>query len=65
MRGAVKVELQRLDRDMREGRLSPDVAMATSRDVKERLELLESAQGDEAERDLRAWLLERASLPSS
>jgi DNA primase len=65
MRSAVKVELQRLDRDMREGRLGPEVAMATSRDVKERLELLESAQGDVAELDLRAWLLERASLPSS
>jgi len=65
MRSAVKGELQRLDRDMREGRLSPDVAMATSRDVKERLELLESTQGDVAERDLRAWLIERASLPSS
>jgi hypothetical protein len=39
--------------------------MATTRDVKERLELLETAQGDEAERDLRDWLLERASLTSS
>ena len=65
MRSAVRVELQRLDRDMREGRLSPEVAMTTSRDVKERLELLESNRGDVAERDLRAWLLERASLPSS
>jgi len=28
------MELQSLDRDMREGRVSPEVAMATSRDVK-------------------------------
>ena len=65
MRSAVKMELQSLDRDMREGRVSPEVAMATSRDVKERVELLETSDGDVAERDLRQWLLERASLTSS
>jgi len=65
MRSAVIEELKRLDRDMREGRVTPDVAMATSRDVKERVELLETLDGDVAERDLRHWLLERGSLTSS
>jgi DNA primase len=65
IRSAVRAELSNLNRDMIEGRVSPELAGATDRDVKERLELLETAQGDEAERDLRAWLLERASLTSS
>ncbi|HVB50184.1 MAG TPA: DNA primase [Acidimicrobiales bacterium] len=65
VRSAVKEELARLDLDMREGRLSPDIAMSTSREVKEHELLLESPQGDLAERDLRAWLIERASLHSS
>jgi DNA primase len=65
IRSAVRAELGKLNRDMLEGRVSPELAGATDRDVKERLELLETAQGDEAERDLRAWLLERASLTSS
>ena len=65
LRSAVHQELLRLNRDMREGRMTPEVAMATIRDVKERVDLLESPQGDVAERDLRHWLLERASLTSS
>ena len=65
VRSAVHQELLRLNRDMREGRVSPEMAMATIRDVKEREELLESAQGDVAEGDLRHWLVERASLTSS
>jgi DNA primase len=65
IRSAVKAELLRLDRDMREGRVTPELAMATSRDVKERLELLETADGDVAERDLRQWLVERTALTSS
>jgi DNA primase len=65
LRSAVNGELKNFDRDFREGRITPEVAMATTRDVKERLELLETAQGDEAERDLRDWLLQRASLTSS
>ncbi|HWD95916.1 MAG TPA: DNA primase [Acidimicrobiales bacterium] len=65
IRAAARAELSNLNRDMLEGRVSPELAGATDRDVKERLELLETAQGDEAERDLRAWLLERASLTSS
>ena len=65
MRSAVIAELKSLDRDMREGRVTPEVALATSRDVKVRVELLEATAGDVAERDLRHWLLERASLTSS
>jgi DNA primase len=65
LRSAVHQELLRLNRDMREGRVTPEVAMATIRDVKEREELLESPQGDVAEGDLRNWLIERASLTSS
>jgi DNA primase len=65
LRSAISEELKNFDREFREGRIAPEVAMATTRDVKERLELLETAQGDEAERDLRTWLLERASLTSS
>jgi hypothetical protein len=65
IRAAARAELSNLNRDMLEGRVSPELAGATDRDVKERLELLETAQGEGAERDLRAWLLERASLTSS
>jgi DNA primase len=65
MRSAVSQELRSLDRDMREGRITPEVAMATSRDVKERVELLETQHGDVAESDLRIWLIERAALLSS
>ena len=65
VRSAVREELRSLDRDMREGRVSPEVAMATTRDVKERVELLEGPNSDVAEADLRQWLVERASLPTS
>ena len=50
---------------MLEGRISPEIASAVDRDVEERLQMLETDQGEAAERDLRAWLLERASLTSS
>jgi len=65
VRGAVREELRNLDRDMREGRVSPEVAMATTRDVKERVVLLEGPDGAVAEADLRQWLTERASLSTS
>ena len=65
LRSAVNAELKNFDRDFREGRITPEVAIATTRDVKERLQLLEGVQGNEAEHDLRLWLLERASLTSS
>jgi DNA primase len=65
LRSAVRAERKSMNRDMLEGRISPDVAFAVDRDVEERVQLLETDQGDTAERDLRAWLLERASLTSS
>ncbi|HTT58590.1 MAG TPA: DNA primase [Acidimicrobiales bacterium] len=65
LRSAVRAERKNMNRDMLEGRISPDVAIAIDRDVEERVQLLETAQGETAERDLRAWLLERASLKSS
>jgi DNA primase len=65
VRSAVRAELRNVERDLREGRMAPDVAMATIRDVKERLEYLETAQGETAEYDLREWLLERSSSAHS
>ena len=52
-------------RDMLEGRVTPELAGAMDRDVEERLQMLETDQGETAEKDLRTWLLERASLTSS
>ena len=46
-----------MERDLREGRMTPDVADVTMRDVKERLALLEDRPGDVAESDLREWLV--------
>jgi DNA primase len=60
LRNAVTLALRDVDRDLREGRLAPDVAMATIRDVKERLTLLDGPHRDVAETDLRGWLEERA-----
>ena len=59
IRSAVGVELKDVERDLREGRMTPDAAIVTVRDVKERLGLLESPGGDVAEHDLREWLVER------
>ncbi len=59
LRTAVTQELRAVDRELREGSIAPDVAMATIRDVKARVELLESAHADIAESDLRDWLLAR------
>ena len=62
VRSAVSEELKNVDRELRQGRIAPDIAMATIRDVKERMELLGTNQGDQAEQDLRTWLQERASM---
>jgi DNA primase len=62
IRSAVSEEFRNIDREMRDGAIAPDVAMATIRDVKERVELLGTAQGDVAEQDLRNWLLTRAPV---
>jgi DNA primase len=65
IRAAVRSERKNLNRDMIEGRISPELASAMDRDVEERLQLLETDQGEVAESELRKWLLERASLTSS
>jgi len=65
LRSAVAEELRNVERDLRDERLSPEAAMATIRDVKERVALLETTDGELAERDLREWLLERASSAAS
>jgi len=61
LRSSVQEELKNVERELREGKLAPDVAMATIRDVKERLTLLESAHHATAEADLREWMLSRAA----
>jgi DNA primase len=60
IRSAVSVEFKNIEREMRAGTIAPDVAMATISDVKERVELLGTAHGEVAEKDLRSWLLSRA-----
>jgi len=65
IRSAVNEELRNIERELREGAIAPDVAMATIRDVKERVELLGTPQGDIAESDLRGWLLERSPVSHS
>jgi hypothetical protein len=57
--------LRNVDREVREGTIAPDVAMATIRDVKERVELLKSPNGDIAEDDLRSWLVARSTTSLS
>jgi DNA primase len=61
IRRAVSEEMKNVERDLREGRMTPDVADVTVRDVKERLVLLDGDQGEIAERELRDWLVERSS----
>ncbi|MFI5034861.1 MAG: DNA primase [Acidimicrobiales bacterium] len=63
LRAAVPRELRAVDRELRDGTMAPDVAIATIRDVKARLELLGTAHADVAETDLRDWLLTRNAAP--
>jgi DNA primase len=65
IRSAVNEELKNIERELRQNAIAPDVAMATIRDVKERVELLGTPQGDVAEKDLRSWLLERSPVSHS
>jgi DNA primase len=65
LRSAAAEELRNVERDLRNGRLSPEVAMVTVRDVKERVARLETGEGQDAERELRDWLLERSSSDAS
>lgn len=65
VRSAVDIELKKIERELRTGSIGPDVAMATIRDVKERLSLLDTAHEEIAERDLREWLISRNATSSS
>jgi hypothetical protein len=65
IRSAVGEELKNVERELRDGAIAPDLAMATIRDVKERVELLGTPQGDVVERDLRDWLLTRSPVTQS
>ena len=65
LRSAVSVELKNVERELRSGALSPELAMATIKDVKERLALLETPHGNVAESDLRGWLLSRSDVDPS
>ena len=60
LRSAVNEELKNVERGLREGSVAPDVAMATIRDVKERVNLLSGPHHELAETDLRAWLVSRS-----
>jgi DNA primase len=60
LRAAVTQQMRDIERELRSSEITPGVANATVRDVKERLELLDTPQGASAEEDLRAWLLSRS-----
>ena len=59
LRAAVAQQLRDLERQLRSAEIAPEIAMVTVRDVKERLELLDTAQHATAEADLREWLVAR------
>jgi SpoVK/Ycf46/Vps4 family AAA+-type ATPase len=65
LRSAVREELKNVERDLRDGRMAPEMAMATIGDVKTRLDLLDTSQGVNAESDLRQWLIERTATSTS
>ncbi len=64
LRTAIPLELKAVEREMRDGTMSPQTAKATIDDVMARLDLLESAHSDVAEDDLRDWLLARTAASS-
>jgi DNA primase len=59
LRSAVAAAMKDIERDLRSGALSPDLAMATIRDVKQRLDLLQGPEAASSEVDLREWLVAR------
>jgi hypothetical protein len=65
LRAAIPLELRAVEREMRDGSMSPQTAKATIDDVMARLDLLESVHSDVAEVDLRDWLLSRTATASS
>ena len=59
LRHASQYALREVEREMRDGRVSPDVAASVIRDVKERLLLLGTDYAGLAEANLREWLAGR------
>ena len=59
LRAAVAAALKDIERDLRAQTMDPLVAMATIRDVKQRLDLLSGPHGSQIEAELRDWLLSR------
>jgi hypothetical protein len=59
LRAAVAHAMKDVEREMREGVMAPEVAMATIKDVKERLALLDGPHATIAIADLRTWLQSR------
>ncbi len=64
IRHATRTALRDLEAQLRRGEITPDVANATIRDVKERLEWLGTVEGCRAEEDLRDWLVAREAPTS-
>jgi DNA primase len=64
LRAAVAEALRDVERELRAGALDATVAMATIRDVKERVALLAEARDTTVETQLRDWLIERATTRS-
>jgi DNA primase len=61
LRAAVAVALKDVERELRNGSLDATVAMATIRDVKERVAMLGDPQAPTIEIELRDWLVSRAA----
>lgn len=59
VRGAASEALRSIERELRQGTIAPDVALATVRDVKQRLAELDGPNSNEALKDLVAWLDQR------
>ena len=59
LRHASDVALHELERELRDGSVPPEVAVTVIRDVKVRLAMLGTDQGETAEASLREWLVTR------
>jgi DNA primase len=60
VRSAVTAAMKDVERDLRSATISPSVAMATIRDVKQRLDLLQGPSAADTEVELRDWLVARS-----
>ena len=64
LRSAVAKAQKDIERGVRVGSLDPTTALTTIRDLKIRVDLLGTPQGESVERDLREWLVAREVSPS-